>query len=556
MRHIRNSQSDCDSSGESSESEDEMKYIPDEGKSILKAERNLDTDAVNPEISRPVKYSVGLSTSDVREIEENLDDYEKVSLIFLLSDYSDDCLNRIELSKWAWREMSTCSYWEEKIWEALTIIKNFQIPNKYGFSKEELIREYFPFSYCVSKHIPKFKKILYLICENFKKDDENRFIQQLRRDLRAKSPHFHDFPPNMEMEMYFSFLLKTKYISENNTKNCMKIAKMLDLEIIFDLFEHINNMNENRIYGKEEQKSKIHKQLSKSSSNMSSDQLQIDEQDISLANSESTQDNFPVFRGASLINPPPDHCYKMNGNKICYIINQMHFFSAPEPEYQHLLPPNIDKDKLHPRLGSKFDSDRLKSVFEKRNFKVYIDENLFHWGMIEELKKMVESIDKNTCSCFFVIILSHGNQGVVYGSNSCYVEISSIINTMDNKKFFKIPKILILQTCQGPNLQYIEESLTTDGDESSINSVDPKAPDFLLFSSTVPGFASIRDKNKGTWFIQDLCDEIEKTADKEHFLDICTNTTGKVESRKWVKDGRSHYQIAYTRHTFTKKLYI
>ncbi|XP_044753113.1 caspase-8 [Coccinella septempunctata] len=539
----------------SSDSSDSEDMLTEQNSSEIIPKSNIDqmlvTDAVYLERRRQGTHSVDFGIPDIRHIEENLDDCEKTSLIFLLSEDPEHCINKVKLSEWASEQILIYPDWSEKLLEALAIIKNFQLPKKFGFSKEELVEEYFPFNKFFTKHISKFRKGLFFICEDFKLEDEKLFIQELRKELRMKNKYLPEFS---QMEMYFSYLLKIKYLSPKNTRDCARIVKKLDLEKAFDLFETIEDKTEDDIIPKK-MKADSKKLISQSSKNISSDKVLQDEEYISLANSDSTQDNASINRKSVLREPSPHGIYKIAGSKKCFIINQINFYTEVETKYKHLLPPNIEDEMLHKRSGSEVDLHRLKSVFENRNFEVTPKENLSHLKMISELQNMIESIDKKTCSCLFVIILSHGDEGVVYCANSCYVEISTIIEIMSHKKLIHIPKVLILQTCQGPILQNVyDEELTTDGNSS--NGADPKSPNFLVFSSTVPGFASIRHKKKGSWFIQALCDQIEKYADKKHFLDICTLVTDTVSTLKWKKDGKYYSMLSYTKTTLKKELYI
>lgn len=60
-----------------------------------------------------------------------------------------------------------------------------------------------------------------------------------------------------------------------------------------------------------------------------------------------------------------------------------------------------------------------------------------------------------------------------------------------------------------------EEDIATDGPSSLFNNetVPPKA-DLFTFWATVPGFGAIRDRKKGTWFIQTLCKKMEELGDR------------------------------------------
>lgn len=52
-------------------------------------------------------------------------------------------------------------------------------------------------------------------------------------------------------------------------------------------------------------------------------------------------------------------------------------------------------------------------------------------------------------------------------------------------------------------------SLTTDGPSAGQQALT-RTVDILLFWATVPGYAAIRDKKNGSWFIQTLCKKMEE----------------------------------------------
>jgi hypothetical protein len=60
--------------------------------------------------------------------------------------------------------------------------------------------------------------------------------------------------------------------------------------------------------------------------------------------------------------------------------------------------------------------------------------------------------------------------------------------------------------------------------------------DFLLFWSTIEGFASIRHTENGSWFIQEFVKKIQELHDNQHLMDICTAVTNEVSSKRGYKD--------------------
>lgn len=75
-------------------------------------------------------------------------------------------------------------------------------------------------------------------------------------------------------------------------------------------------------------------------------------------------------------------------------------------------------------------------------------------------------------------------------------------------------------------------TLEHDGPAKSI----PIQQDFLTGISTVPGFASFRHKDNGSWYIQTLCQKVEELGDNKHFSDILTAVNYDVGRRRSLDD--------------------
>lgn len=192
-----------------------------------------------------------------------------------------------------------------------------------------------------------------------------------------------------------------------------------------------------------------------------------------------------------------------------------------------------------------------------------------------DITKIIEDYAKQASkySTYFVCILSHGIEGHVYGANSLPVSVNAIYDSMNLAKCEA--KVLILQACQGNVCQegilpapcylfmniklllfFLVEvnDLQLDG-PSTINSA-PSYPDVLVFWATVPGYAAIRDPNKGSWFIQILCDKIVESADDYHLQEICTLVENEISRKYWNKDNKKLGAVPIVHSTFKKFLYF
>lgn len=90
---------------------------------------------------------------------------------------------------------------------------------------------------------------------------------------------------------------------------------------------------------------------------------------------------------------------------------------------------------------------------------------------------------------------------------------------------FKNPLKIILKP-------YPQFKIQHDGPAKSI----PKQQDFLTGISTVPGYASFRHIENGSWYIQTLCRKVDELGDHKHFYDILTAVNYDVGRRRSLED--------------------
>ncbi|KAK9872250.1 hypothetical protein WA026_017051 [Henosepilachna vigintioctopunctata] len=561
MSNLNNKDEEPDFSS-TDETEIEENYAMNESNDDV-SNRNVDTDAINPHSNsaKGLEFDA-ISLHHVTEIEESLADYEKVSLIFLLSENVQDCLDAISIYEWAKKETKNNNTWRGKIIEALAIIQNYQIPKKYGFTKTQLEQEFFPLLYFTSKYINTFRKIVYCFCEKLTTEHEDCFLRNIENDMINNHFEFHRY---IFMEMNFSYFLKIGYISQTNVQSLLKILKTMDNECLYDMLKMVHpkeTLLEGYSYKETLNDQDIN--LNAFIENRSPELKFINNSSLFESNvSNSTQDNNQnskenLAKISSNKSKDSEDIYDLTRKRIAFIIDQENFYTEPNPKYKDLLPENIETQKLHTRMGTSLDSGKLEETLNKRNFIVKSQRNLTHLKIISELEATVNEIDEKNCSCFLVSILSHGDEGVIYGCNSCHVEVSTIIEIMSDTKLNKIPKVLILQSCQGPNLQKsrrIDTNLEVDG-PSLRGQPSMKIPDFLIFWATVPGFSAIRNKISGTWFIQSLCNHLEEADNREHFEEICTKIIRDVSNKKFQKDDDEYYMVPFKNTTLTKKLFL
>ena len=152
--------------------------------------------------------------------------------------------------------------------------------------------------------------------------------------------------------------------------------------------------------------------------------------------------DHPFGRGRYNVNPVPKSfdaasVYRMNSSPrgIAVIINNKNFLVSSG---QH----------LSPREGTDVDREALKKLFKKMQFKVEVHNNLTK-AEIRRIAVEKAAFDHSLYSAFIFAILTHGEEGVVYGTDGT-ISIRDITSRF--KKSTTLagkPKIFFFQACQG-----------------------------------------------------------------------------------------------------------
>ncbi|MCJ8740478.1 hypothetical protein PDJAM_G00059420 [Pangasius djambal] len=204
-------------------------------------------------------------------------------------------------------------------------------------------------------------------------------------------------------------------------------------------------------------------------------------------------------------------CFQMDEYKmfskprgVCLIINNMDF--GDPKKYRH---------------GSDKDEESLKKVFEWLGFTVEVQRNQTAEQMKTILKTWGEKNHKG--DCFVCCILSHGSTDGVYGTDYQIVSREDIFSPFYGNPCWSLinkPKVFFIQACRGrqlhPTVQVQadahkeeiageeEEKLETDAETVILDGAD-----FFVARSTIKGYFSLRSSS-GSWFIQSLCEQLEK----------------------------------------------
>nr|ANS12220.1 caspase-7 [Ctenopharyngodon idella] len=249
----------------------------------------------------------------------------------------------------------------------------------------------------------------------------------------------------------------------------------------------------------------------------------------------------------------PTFQYKMSHQHVgkCIIINNKNF---------------DEKTGMNVRNGTDKDAGELFKCFKSLGFDVSIYNDQTCKNMERLLKKVSEE-DHSDSSCFACILLSHGEEGMIYGTDGA-IPIKSMTSLFKGdmcKSLVGKPKLFFIQACRGSEF---DDGIQTDsGPPSDTIETDanprhkiPVEADFLFAYSTVPGYYSWRNPGRGSWFVQALCNVLSEFGKQLEIMQILTRVNYKVATsfESWSEDPRfsEKKQIPCVVSMLTKELYF
>nr|XP_048311554.1 caspase-3 [Myodes glareolus]XP_048311555.1 caspase-3 [Myodes glareolus] len=242
-----------------------------------------------------------------------------------------------------------------------------------------------------------------------------------------------------------------------------------------------------------------------------------------------------------------DNSYKMDYPEmgVCIIINNKNFHKSTG---------------MTPRSGTDVDAANLRETFMSLKYEVRNKNDLTREEIVELMDK-VSKEDHSKRSSFVCVILSHGEEGIIFGTNGP-VDLKKLTSYFRGdycRSLTGKPKLFIIQACRGTELDCGIETDSATDDDMTCQKI-PVEADFLYAYSTAPGYYSWRNSKDGSWFIQSLCAMLKLYAHKLEFMHILTRVNRKVaiEFESFSHDSTFHAkkQIPCIVSMLTKELYF
>ena len=222
----------------------------------------------------------------------------------------------------------------------------------------------------------------------------------------------------------------------------------------------------------------------------------------------TTLDTWPIQSPPSLVgNYPMKSQFPAHGHGLALIINNE----------------NFDQPQHKQRKGSDRDEYNLIETFRFLGYRVEIRRDC-EKEVIERLFDDMNASIKDEDDSFVCCILSHGSDNIIYGSDSEGVILRTAENSLEMKLAKCVmlkhkPKLFFVSTCRKPKPKPKEGDAGTREPESDSNEINPRA-DFAFNYATLPGEASWRYTDTGTFYISKLCQILCENATKATLSDI------------------------------------
>ncbi|KAM9357156.1 caspase-3b isoform 1-T1 [Symphorus nematophorus] len=224
-------------------------------------------------------------------------------------------------------------------------------------------------------------------------------------------------------------------------------------------------------------------------------------------------DTEPVSSSKAVDSDP--YRYKMDYPSLgtCLIINNKNFHPSTS---------------MSARNGTDVDAATAVKLFTALGYQIkfFNDQTV---GQMKQLMLSVSQEDHSKSASFACVMLSHGDEGMIYGTDGAekFENLTKYFKGDRCKSLVGKPKLFFIQACRGSAL---DDGIETDSqvvEEPTAERI-PVEADFLYAYSTAPGYYSWRNTANGSWFMQSLCEMLQRYRGELELMQIMTRVNRKV----------------------------
>ncbi|XP_034546012.1 caspase-3-like [Notolabrus celidotus] len=192
----------------------------------------------------------------------------------------------------------------------------------------------------------------------------------------------------------------------------------------------------------------------------------------------------------------------------------------------------INNKNFHPctnmstRNGTDVDGATAIKCFSDLGYKIRFanDQTV---SQIKQLMISVSQEDHSNNASFACVLLSHGEEGVIFGTDG-FEKLENLTKYFKGDRCRGLvgkPKLFFIQACRGSDL---DGGIETDSVAEGTSERIPVEADFLYAFSTAPGYYSWRNTSNGSWFVQALCEMLQRCSGELELMQIMTRVNRKV----------------------------
>uniref|UniRef100_A0A914HRG7 Caspase-3 n=1 Tax=Globodera rostochiensis TaxID=31243 RepID=A0A914HRG7_GLORO len=234
----------------------------------------------------------------------------------------------------------------------------------------------------------------------------------------------------------------------------------------------------------------------------------------------------------------------------------------------------------HKRIGTNIDRENITNLLQQLDYTVQNFDDLTAAQMISQMRRFGRH-DHGPFSSTFVVLLSHGEENIVYGVDGCPVDLYELFECLSATNCPTLAgkaKIFVIQSCRGGRVDngvYVNEpqrnrttTNTTRTNRGRSRDVSPKRrndsvarrlvpnnADRLVAFSSLPKHASMRDHRMGSWFIQAFCKLTRQHAFDLDIIEILTRVRSLVAQMHVSRQIR-FLQVPQNEDALLKKFYF
>ncbi|XP_039265443.2 caspase-2-like [Styela clava] len=229
---------------------------------------------------------------------------------------------------------------------------------------------------------------------------------------------------------------------------------------------------------------------------------------------------------------------------------------------------------LPQRQGGNLDKENLGSVLHHLGFETLLVENRTASEISSSLETFARNENHKSRDACVVALLTHGQEGVVYGRDGKTLVIEDIISLFDNANCPNLrnkPKIFFVQACRGDlydrgideidgGAKIRKSRCTTSTFDYSFD--EPRLPtrsDMLFGYATQRGQAAMRNTHHGSWYIEALVKVLAKNAKNHDLAEMLTSVNSVIKGMQCHSPGSDLHnckEMPIFHSTLCKKLYL